>query len=326
ATASLRGLDDAMKHLGEHIGVRHPLAVDILRSRCALRRELGDATRAEADCQAALALALQLHGSDSRAGVDARRQLAALHVDQGHYAQAQREFEETQAWLIARLGAEHPEVARNYNSLGITAWERGDLKAALPALAHAVAIWRRGPNKSLLAAGLFNQAMVLHEAGSDAEAWPLLQESRALRVEQFGEQHGVVGDTDRLIGEVAAALGRMPEAKDALRTSVALTRADYGPAHSHTLRSELSQARVLAAEGNATALRRMAEIAGRPAANDELRKARWLARAYLAETRCRSEPGLAQAELDAIGQEMQATLPEGGAVLREVAAIRSACT
>jgi tetratricopeptide (TPR) repeat protein/tRNA A-37 threonylcarbamoyl transferase component Bud32 len=323
--AAMRSLDEAMNHLRNHISARHPLAVNILRSRCALRREQGDAAHAELDCQEALTLALQLHGGDSRAGIDARRQLAALHVDQGRYAQAQREFAETQAWLVARLGPEHPEVARNYNSLGITAWERGDLAAALPALAQAVAIWRKDSNKGLLAAGLFNQAMVLHDTGLDANAWSLLQESRALRVEQFGATHGIVGDTDRLIGVVAAALGRTAEAKAALRSAVTLTRNDYGPVHSHALRAELSQARLLAAEGDAGALRRMAEIGNGPTTDSELYKTRWLARAYLAETRCGSEPGLAHAELDAVMQEMQAFMPEGGAVLREVSAIRNAC-
>jgi serine/threonine-protein kinase len=323
--AAMRGFNDAMSYLQKHVGARHPLAVSILRNRCALHRTLGDARHAETDCQNALALAMQLHGGDSRAGIDARRQLAALHVDQGRYAEAQREFAETQAWLVARLGPEHPDVARNYNSLGITAWERGDLAAAMPALAHAVAIWRKDANPSLLAAGLFNQAMVLHDAGFDADAMVLLQESRRLRVAEFGARHELVGDTDRLIGIVAEALGDPAQAKDALQQAVTLTRSGYGPTHSHTLRAELSRARLLAAEGNDGATRRLAEIAARPAGDSELRKDRWLARAYLAETRCRSEPALARAELDAITLDMQTAMPEGGAVLREVRGIHERC-
>jgi serine/threonine-protein kinase len=323
--AAMRGYDDAMRHLQAHVSARHPLAADILRQRCALLRAQGRAGAAETQCQAALDLALQLHGSDSRAGIDARRQLAALHVDQGRYAQAQREFTAAQAWLVSRLGPGHPDVARNYNSLGVTAWERGDFDAALPALAHAVAIWRRGTNKALLAAGLFNQALVLHDAGFDADAMPLLAESRRLRVELFGAQHELIGDTDRMIGTVAAAMGDTARAQRALQSAVALTRIGYGADHSHTLRAELAQARVLAASGNAAAARRMAEIAELPAGDSERNKTRWLARAYLAETRCGGDPGLAHAELDALAQEMQAALAEGGAVLREVRAIRETC-
>ncbi|MFC5570438.1 protein kinase [Lysobacter yangpyeongensis] len=323
--AALRGYDEAMDHLRVHVSTRHPLAVDILRQRCALRRVQGHAAAAEKDCQAALDLALQLHGADSRAGVDARRQLAALHVDEGRYAQAQREFALTQQWLVARLGPEHPDVARNYNSLGITAWERGDFAAALPALAHAVAIWRKGSDRGLLAAGLFNQAMVLHDTGADADALPLLEEARRLRVAQFGARHGLVGDTDRLIGEVAAALGDHARAQAALQSAVALTREGYGAEHSHTLRAELAQARLLAVAGNAAAARRLAEIASLPPSDSERSKTRWLARAYLAEARCRREPLLAGPALDAVAADMQAAMPEGGAVLREVLGIRADC-
>ena len=323
--AALRGFDEAMTRLREHVGARHPLAVNILRSRCAVHRAQGNESLAERDCERAAMLALQLHGSDSRAGVDARRQLAALHVDQGRYAEAQREFATTQTWLVARLGEDHPDVARNYNSLGITAWERGDFDAALPALAQAVAIWRQGSDKGMLAAGLFNHAMVLHEAGFYEDAWTLLQESRRLRAEQFGARHGLVGDTDRLIGVLAAAMERPDMARTALREAVAITRAAYGPAHSHSLRAELSQARLLAADGDANAVRRLMEISSAPPADAELRKTRWLALAYLAETRCTQEATKARAELDAIDRDMQAAMPEGGSVLREVRAIRAAC-
>jgi serine/threonine-protein kinase len=216
-------------------------------------------------------------------------------------------------------------VARNYNSLGITAWERGDLSEALRALAHAVAIWRQGTDQGLLAAGLFNQAMVLHEAGFDADALPLLRESRRLRMSQFGAEHGLVGDTDRLIGIILAAQGNAVAARGALQSAVRLTRAGYGPTHSHTLRAELSQARLLAAEDDPNALRRLGEISVLSGDDSELRKGRWLASAYLAERRCASTPELARAELDSLLPEMQARMPEGGAVLREVQAIRTAC-
>ena len=323
--AALRAYDEAMTYLHRHVGARHPLAIDILRNRCAARRVQGDAARAEADCQDALTLALQMHGNDSRASIDARRQLAALHVDQGKFAQAQREFTETQAWLVARLGREHPDVARNYNSLGVTAWERGDLSEALRALTHAVAIWRHGPNQTLLAAGLFNQAMVLHEAGFDADALPLLRESRQLRAAQFGAEHALVGDTDRLIGIVLAAQGEAVAARSVLKNAVQLTRAGYGPMHSHTLRAELTQARVLATGGDAGALKRLEEISALAGNDGELRKNRWLARAYLAEQRCAAGPELTRDELDVLLQDMQSRMPEGGAVLREVQGIRTAC-
>jgi eukaryotic-like serine/threonine-protein kinase len=322
---AMRGLDEAMAYLQDKVGERHTLAIDIERNRCSLRRMQGDIRRAERDCKDALDLAMQLHGADHRSSVDARRQLAALHVDQGRYAEAQAEFTETQAWLVARLGPNHKEVARNYNSLGITAWERGDFAAALPALTRAVAIWRHGEDPALLASGLFNEAMVLHDAGRDAEAMPLLQESRRLRVDRYGSRHELIGDTDRMIGLVAAGLGQSAQAQAALQSAVDLTLSGYGPAHSHTLRAELAQAHLQAEAGDSAALQRLATIATRRESDIELRKATWLARAYSAQMRCSRAPQEARGELDTLTAEMQNALPEGGAVLREVATIRDGC-
>ncbi|QSX79250.1 serine/threonine-protein kinase [Agrilutibacter solisilvae] len=322
---ALQGLNSAMAHLEREVGGRHRLAIDIQRARCALHRSQGDEGSAERDCRAALSLALQLHGKDHRASIDARRQLAALYVDQGRFAQAQEEFAQTQSWLVARLGQEHREVARNYNSLGVTAWERGDLKAALVALEQAVAIWRKDDDTALLAAGMFNLAMVLHESGEDLRARSLLVEARRLRVERYGADHEIVGDTDRLLGEVQAALGEHDAARTALRSAVRLTANGYGAAHSHTLRAQVSQARLLASEGHTNSLQLLADIGARRSTDGELRKVIWLARAYSAQLRCGSEPEEARAMLDDALAQMQAALPEGGAVMREVSAIHTAC-
>jgi serine/threonine-protein kinase len=153
----------------------------------------------------------------------------------------------------------------------------------------------------------------------------LLEESRRLRVEQFGARHGLVGDTDRLIGVVAAARGRPEQARDALQSAVAITLAGYGPAHTHTLRAELSLARLLAAGGDTRAVQRLADISDVPGSDAELNKTRWLAQAYLAETRCMRDAAKARNDLDTLVHEMQATMPEGGSVLREVRAIRTRC-
>ena len=57
----------------------------------------------------------------------------------------------------------------------------------------------------------------------------------------------------------------------------------------------------------------------------EQRKAAWLARAYAAEVECKSGSATARASLDTVLTEMQLVLPEGGAIPREIAAIRSKC-
>src|SRR5690606_31871997 len=157
----------ALSLLRSSVGQRHPLGIELLRTLCSLQREQSDIRSAERDCAQALSLSLDLHGPQHHTTIDARRQLAAVHVDQGRLAEAQAEFQDTLGWLVARLGTDNPDVARNYNSLGIVAWERGELATALAHLQRAVAIWRDASRPAMFASVLFNQAMVLHDAGRD---------------------------------------------------------------------------------------------------------------------------------------------------------------
>jgi serine/threonine-protein kinase len=316
----------ALKQLYDRVGERHPLAIEILRTLCSLQREQSEARGAERDCRSALALALELHGTQHRATIDARRQLAALLVDQGRLSEAEAEFRDTHTWLVARLGNDHPDVARNYNSLGIVAWEHGDIDGALRDLQQAVDIWRRQQQPQLLAAGLFNQAMVLHSAGRHEEARPLLGEALRLRSQQFGATHGLVGDTWRLLGEVDAGLGREASAIAALRRAARLTARGYGEAHSHARRAELSLAHNEAMRGDLAALRRLDALSDLPETDHELRKIAWRARAFAAGVRCRgAQRAQALAALQSLEVAMREAQPEGGSVVREVDAVRRRC-
>ncbi len=316
----------ALALLHATVGERHPLAIEILRNLCSLRRARGDTRGAERDCRSALALALDLHGPRHRATVDARRQLAALHVDEGRYSEAAVEFAGAQAWLLARLGMEHEEVARNYNSLAIVDWERNDTASALRNLDRAIAISRKPGNEALLAGQLFNRAMVLHEAGRDAEARLQLHESLRLRRALPGSHDGLVGDTLRLLGEVDAALDDGADAGAQLRQAVALTRRGYGRSHPHALRSELSLARFEADAGDPGALRVLQRLGDLAATDIEQRKVAWVARAYLAARDCGdARQGDAGRRLDALEAVVRQAQPEGGSVVREIDAIRAGC-
>ena len=317
---------DALALLRSTVGERHPLAIDLLRTLCSYERESSNTAAAERDCRRAVELALELRGAQHHATIDARRQLAALYVDQGRLADAEAEFRDTLAWLVARLGRDHVDVARARGSLAIVAWERGQLDAALGDLARSVATWRAQRSEVQLAGGLFNQAMMLHSAGRDAEALPLLLESLELRRGAYGHEHGLAGDTLRLLGEVQAALGR-DEALSSLQQAQALTRAGYGARHSHTRRAEISLARYQAQRGDAAALTRLDALAELPQQEAELRKAGWLARAYAAEVRCTTpaQRRLALASLQALQTQVAQARPEGGALTREIDGLHAAC-
>ncbi len=316
----------ALLQLRGRVGERHPLAIELLRTLCALQREHGELRGAERDCRRALTLAMDLHGSQHRATVDARRQLAALLVDQGRLSEAEAEFRDTHAWLVSRLGDDHPDVARSLNSLGIVTWERGHGAEGLRDVQRAVAIWRRLRQPQLLAAGLFNEAMILHDAGRHDQARPLLVESLRLRTQQFGATHALVGDSWRLLGEVEAALGREQVAHEALQRAAQLTAQGYGEAHSHARRAALSLARFGAERGDPAALQRLDALSSLPESDHELRKVAWRARAHAAGVRCQgAQRDAALATLQTLRLAMVETQPEGGTVVREVEAVHRRC-
>ena len=322
---AIRTLRDALAQFRHKIGDRHPLAIDMLRSLCSLERNNDDLVAAERDCRVSLALAQEMHGRDHRATVDARRQLAALFVDLGRFGEAEAEFLDAYAWMRARLDRNHPDLARIYNSLGVVAWERGNLQRAIEYQTLAVEAWRTGANPGLLAAGTYNLAMILQSAGQEAAALPLIRESRELRVRRFGANHELVGDSDRLLGEILATLGEESAARTSLQNAVRLTRAGYGSAHSHTRRAEISLARFQADHDDAAALQLLRAWARQRSDDLEQRKASWLAGAYAAQHDCTSQPSQARRELDVILAQIQLALPEGGALPREIEQIRVTC-
>ena len=323
---ALQGFRDALAQLRANEGDKHPLGVDILRSIGVVQRELGDTDAAEKTLREAIALAMQQLGARHPSTLSVRRQLAGVYLDQGRLRAAEDEFREVQKALIARVGRDHTEVGGTWSSIGVVAWERGDLDKALSALQEAIRIWRLPGGGGLLPGGLFNYGMVLHDAGRDAEALQALEEARRMREAQFGPQHTQVADTDRLIGETLAAQGRDVEAQLRLNQAVNLLRSGDGPRSVRTLRAELSLARLQAAgEQRPQALAQFDRIEKLQQPGTEYRKLRWRARAYRGEAACRDDPALGAVQLDALSSELRIALPDGGALPREVARLREAC-
>lgn len=214
-----------------------------------------------------------------------------------------------------------------WNTSGVIAWELGRLAQAQDDTARAVEIWRGPEGSQNLHGGLFVRGMVLHAAGRNQQALQALRESRALRVAQFGASHALIGETDRMIGEVLAARGEHSLASQYFERAANLTRIGYGPEHPRSLDAALSQARHLARTGQlAAALPRLDSLALQSGSGSEIPKLRWSARAYAAEARCRAgERSQALFVLDALLRELTQARPDGGVLVREVEAVRNAC-
>ncbi len=329
SAAALLGFRNALAQLQASVGNRHPLAIELQRRMCALERAAGQLQIAEGDCHDALTLALDRHGPEHPASVDARRQLAAIYVDLGRFHEADIAFRESHRLMVARLGRQHDDVARNDGSLGIVAWELGDIDGALRHLDRALAVLRKDPKTPLYQGILFNKGMVLHDSGRNQAALPLLLQVERLRIAHLGKDDPLVGDTDRMIGETQAALGQDASARANLVNAVKLTRASYGPTHPNTRRAELSLALFDLPRNDPptpSVLTQLEQLTTLPKSNPELRKVAWLAATAIANQRCR-EPGLdvALEALAAIDAEIRTALPEGGAFVRAFERERSRC-
>ncbi|TXI79921.1 MAG: serine/threonine protein kinase [Flavobacteriales bacterium] len=336
AQAALRGYRNALAQLEASMGNRHPLAIGLQRSVCALERHAGRLAIAERDCHDALTLALEVRGPEHPDSIDASRQLAAIHVDQGRFREAEIAFRNSRRWLVARVGTRHEDVARDDNSLGVIAWERGDISGALKSLDRALTALHKSPNTLYTSGVMFNKAMILHEAGRDGEALSLLLRVRRMRESILPKNHPQFGDTARMIGEVQAALGRDAAARESLVTAVRLTRAakGYGPSHPGTRRAELSLARFDLLRGDPPApsiLVQLEQLTGLPKTDSELRKVAWLAATTLAAHRC-AETGAeepivtaAREQLETLAADIAQAMPEGGQTTREFERLRAGC-
>lgn len=324
---AIRGLNAALVHLHQYGGERHPLTIDIERTMASLYRTRGDSQTALFHYGLALDLANDIHGAQHPATLAVRRQIAAVQVDLGHFREAAGQMQPLHELTVALLGPRHRETGSSWNSQAVIAWELGDTQTALRDISQAVAIWRFPDNRQQLPGGLYNYGMMLHSAGREDEALVALQEARRLRAELFGASHALVGDTDRLIGEVLAAKGDMQEATRHLERAEILTRIGYGAEHPRALFAELSLARLRGRTGQVEdALRHLDALATRSGEGSEIPKLRWNARAYAAELRCHNgQRDRGRRELEALILELRRLQPDGGVIPREAQRLRADC-
>jgi serine/threonine-protein kinase len=323
--AALAGLRDALQRVSAAHGEQGPLAISIWQGLGTLYRELGHSADAENAYRTSYRLAAGLYGGGHPATIDAERGLAAIYVDQGKLDLAEPLFVQAEQQLTRLLGPNHPDLGSMSNSLGIIAWERGDLATAESRLRRALQLWAESPR---LPGGLFNLAMVLHNAGRDGEAEPLARQALTMRERQFGATHGLVGTSLRLLGEIKLAEHDIPAAEPLLQHAFDILRSDYGPTHAATGEAELAIARLRVAQLRlADAQTILAGILHDFAPNDaEHRRLRWAARTLAAQLQC-ARPGSAtqgRRSLQQIRREVVAELPVS-VIARETDVALRAC-
>ena len=324
---ALAGFDQALAHLHKYVGRQNALAVEIQTSRSRTFRARGDSEAAQTTLHDALAVAREIHGAEHPVTLGVRRQLVTQLVDEEKYAEAERQIGPLLQQTINALGPNHRETGLAWTTRGVIAWERGNPEQAVADVGRAVRIRRGAHSAQNLDGGLFVYGLVLHAAKRHDQALAALQESRGLRVKLYGASHALVGETDRMIGEVLVAQGKIGEATAYFDRALKLTRVGHGPSHPRTLFAELSMARQLARTGRApAALKALDALADTPGEGSEIPKLHWSARLYAAEVRCReAQQPRARRDLDLLLDELRSARPDGGAITREALAVRAAC-
>ena len=323
---ALADYDAARIQLRRDAGDRHPLLIGIGRNLAALHRSHGRPATAERELRDALAIALEATGAQHPTTLAVRGELASVLIERGRYADAEQELLARHSGLVARFGVGHADLRDSHAALGGIARERGNNSAAFSALGAALAISRRGGDPAQIGESQLALAEVLLDSGRAAEALPLLEQARDLLAQRRGPTHGMVGDSERLLGEAFDALGEPDAARRHFDAAVRLTRAGYGVGHPRARLAELALARHQARAGDRAALARLDVLASQPDGDAGLHDVAWRARAAAAQLRCRG-PGreVALRSLDALIATLQAARPDGGAIAREVAAIRAGC-
>ncbi len=321
--AAMAGMLDALQRLKASQDEQGPLAISIWLYLGNLYREAGDGVAAENAYRTDLRLATGLYGAGHPDTIDAERGLAAIYVDQGKLDDAEKLFTQAEMQLTRLLGPNHPDLGSMSNSLGIIAWQRGDYATAETRLRRAVDLWAPSPR---LHGGVFNLAMVLHDAGRDDDAQPLAEQARALRERQFGEKSGLVGISLRQLGEIALAKHDSAAEKD-LSQALELLRSDYGSAHTETGKTQLALARLrIAQKRPADAQALVDDVLHRFTPSDaEHRRLLWSARALSAQMQCPQSASAAQGRtaLQKIHAEIVAEMPVGVDERSAAAALRA---
>jgi serine/threonine-protein kinase len=326
---ALAGFEQARAQLETRVGGRHALQIEIGREVAALQRALGRTGRAQRAMDDALQVALEVHGPAHVVSLDLRRRLVDLYLDDSHFAEAETQWLDIQHQRAERLGQDHPDLIEGHVALGRIAWERNDLAAALAALHEALRISRTGQDPTRTADVLFGLGDVLHAAGRDREALPLLREAGALRRREPTLDVTRLGEVERVLGEVEIALGHEEAGLARLQQSFAVLRRSLGPDHADTLRSEVSLLHQRASSGDVDALRRLEAIARGEDVDGRRHPRRaigWQAGVHAAEARCRAtgQTGAMQI-LQTLAETLVAAQPDGSALVREVAAVRQQC-
>lgn len=212
------------------------LAVERLRTAGELALAAGDPARAREALERALAMTPELAEIDP---VD-DAELALLHNGLAAAAQAQGDLDaalaharEALARLEARVGGDHPNVARARSGLATVLRLRGDATEARALLQSslAVVVAAHGDHQPVVAEVLLNLAVAELDLGEHAEALDHLQQAEEILVRDLGPSDPLLVKLVALRGDALLGAGRPRDAAASLERARAILLELHGGPH-----------------------------------------------------------------------------------------------
>ena len=173
--------------------------------------------------------------------------LADLYRTNGRLDESERLYRRALEDLEARLGPDHPQVARAATGLALIRSIRGDLKEARALHRRALAIRRaaHGPSHGSVAKSLNNLAGLSQETGRlDAAADLLTQALEALQSSAVPDD-GAIATVLNNLAVLQSQQGRLAKAESTHRRALAMRRAALGEDHPQSAQSMNSLGNVL---------------------------------------------------------------------------------
>jgi len=137
-----------------------------------------------------------------------------------------------------RLGADHPNVARDLNSLAQLLHSTNRLAEAEPLMRRALAIDEKsfGADHSNVARDLGSLALLLQATNRFGEAEPLMRRALAIDEKSFGADRPNLSRDLNNLGLLLQATNRLGEAEPLMRRALDIDEKNFGPDHPNVAR------------------------------------------------------------------------------------------
>lgn len=164
---------------------------------------------------------------------DLQHWLAWLIKQTGDYKKAKILLESAKEISEKVLDANHPDIGRNYSTLGILLIDLGEYKLAAAYLEKVfnIHLQQHNKNEKAIATIQSNLANVYRELSEYNRARDLLEAALTFNIQNFGEQHPKVAVCQSGLALVYQDLGEYNKARDLLEAALANTITNFGEQH-----------------------------------------------------------------------------------------------